>query len=212
MGNTIINLNLEQIDNNIVKTNCMKYIYLYIKKVIKENYKPIIMIDIDDTFYISIYNYIYTCNLSAEKMKLVIDNHMKYLNKILNLINEDQLYFITARVFDNGETIKQLMEYINHPLINVNTKIIFCRSNRLSIRDDKFKEVLRIVNDLTDIERKWVFFIDDIHRHIKNVYDTLLCLDLKFTCFLFDDRKLFDELNIHYDCMLEFSTIKPFML
>jgi len=104
------------------------------------------------------------------------ENHDKYIINILNLLQEgkgeeENLYFITNRR-DNLEenTIKMMMSRINHPLINLKMKIIFC--GKIFENDiPKSKEILKIKSIF--IPGKWIYFIDDIDKNVEDVYHYL---------------------------------------
>lgn len=183
--------------NKITKTNSMRLIYYMVKYLKSKGYKPILLFDIDDTFIINSYG----------KNNISINKHIEYLMKILDLIEgEENLYFVTARVkMEDDKTIEQLIKYIQHKYINFNSKIIFC--GKYDMQDTKkitkYDKVLKIKNDIKDCKNKWFFFIDDIHRHVKNVHD-ILNDKCNSTCILFDDIKINCEEYLDLDCLIEF--------
>ena len=170
--------------NRIIKTNTMELIYLQIRHVCKTTkIKPIVFFDIDDTF----------CIYSLDKE--VRENHDKYVIKILNLLDEENVYFITNRNKDTHKqnTIELLMETIKHPWIHENVKIIFCRYHVLvgcmSYQCEeipKYKKILELHEKF--VPGTWVYFIDDSDKHVEYVYHALKHYKIDFTCFLFDDQ------------------------
>ena len=158
----------------------MKNIYLQIKHLCKSNpgpgIKPIVFFDIDNTFCLYSLDY-------SEKI-----NHKFFILNILDLLEEENLYFVTSRSEDTKEvTITLLMETYCHPLIHKNTKIMFCRKHA-SNEIPKYKKVLELQEKF--VPGTWVYFIDDIDFHVECMYHALKHHRIDFVCFLFDDRKV----------------------
>ena len=177
MGTVSVSLN-----ERIIKTNNIKNFYLHIQTILDSGIKPIVFFDIDNTF----------CVYSLDKPIRLI--HETYIYKILDLLEEENLYFVTSRSeYIKKDTIELLTSIYVHPFIHENMKIMYCKCNagplHMLYNDEipKSKKVLELKEKF--VPKTWVFFIDDLDKHVEDMYHALKFHKINFTCYLFDDRK-----------------------
>ena len=189
MPNPIELLDEISLNERIIKTNSMEHIYNQILYLCQTtDIKPIVFFDIDDTVCI------YSNDIHIKTQ------HKLYVTKILDLLEEENVYFITNRHkhLNNDSqqnTIDLLIESICHPFIHQKTKIIFCRFYKLvdimmfqDVEVPKYTKILEFQEKFNP--KTWVYFIDDLNKHVEWVYHALKYHHINFTCFLFDDQNV----------------------
>ena len=160
---------------NINITSNMLEINDFVKKLVENNYNPILILDIDDT-----------CLSSKHGIKFVDKNVSILINYIYD-ISPNNLWFLTAR---NCEYKNKTLHKLNKVGLLHKGKYIYY--NVVHSEYDEFNNVTKgknlinnIISNIKYNENNWYIIVDDDIEQTKDMYNKMLITKYNYTFYQF---------------------------
>lgn len=213
----------EKIANKLHRTNTIKYLEKIIKSLNENKKDFVLLMDIDDTYYVSRFEYSPNEYDNTKKM------HKVYLENIAKILKQNQLlqnkllYFVTNRCkCDSKEHDDRcycqyhdncVNKIVNFKTLGINYEIIFCRDNTYEKGDFKFNKIRELI-EKEKLQNKTIIFIDDIPRHIINFGDLMKNMNIQnYIGIIFDEYNTKDTDSQYFNFDIEndkiYEDIKP---
>ncbi len=149
--------------NNYNSTSCMLEITNFIKKLIENNYNPILILDIDDT-----------C-LSSQYGKKFVDKNLPILVNYIYDISPNNLWFLTARDDEyKNKTLHKLNKAgLLHKGKYINYNVVHSPYNEFNKPTKGTTLINNIIQKITYNDKNWYIIVDDDIEQINDIYDKM---------------------------------------